>query len=573
MINSDFRILKNKRRTVQVILKDGRVIQGLRSAPIVDFFKTLPEWKNPPIVGAVINSELRELTFPVEHDVEAELVTTSSSDGSKIYRRSLTFLLQAAFEKQFHNKSLIIDYSIPSGGYFCEVDNGTQLTPAEITNLELLMRSMVKNDVPIERETIPIKEAIQYFESKNQSEKIRLLKYRQKQYLVLYKLGQHRDYHHGYMVPSTGYLDVFSLVHREDGFILQYPRRKTPTQLFPMPEYDKLIDIFRQYGGWLTSLGIDTVGALNDAIVNNKIREIVLVSEALHEQNVASIAARIAAKGDQIKAVLISGPSSSGKTTFSKRLSIQLLTYGISPFPLEMDNYFVDRDKTPRDENGEYNFESFEAIDADLLEKHVQGLLNGEKVRIPHYDFVSGSRKAGDEVQLTNKQVIIIEGIHGLNPKLLSHFPSEKIYRLYVSCLTQLNLDRSNRISTTDTRLLRRIVRDERTRGYSAQHTIQMWDSVRKGEREYIFRHQENADEIFNSALVYELAAIKPLAEPLLRLIPHGSEEFLEAKRLLAFLEWFLPIDGSLIPDNSILREFVGGSMLQDFKLWEPHGK
>jgi len=371
------------------------------------------------------------------------------------------------------------------------------------------------------------------------------------------------------MVPSTGCLKVFKLVQSENGFILQYPRRKTPNQLFPMPTYSKLLKIFTQYGAWLESLDIDSVGALNDSISAGTIREVILVSEALHEQKIAQIASKIASHSDEIKIVLIAGPTSSGKTTFSKRLAIQLLTHGISPFPIEMDNYFVERDKTPKDEFGNYDFESLKALDLDTMAEHLALLLEGKSIQLPRFNFRTGLREAGEIVRLKENQIILIEGIHGLNPDLLVDIDKQKKFRIYVSCLTQLNLDRYNRISTTDTRLLRRIVRDAHSRGFTAERTIGMWESVRRGEREYIFPYQENADEIFNSALVYELAALKNHAEPLLRQISFGNLAYLEAKRLLAFLEWFLPIDRELIPDNSILKEFIGDSIISDFNLWK----
>ena len=336
-----------------------------------------------------------------------------------------------------------------------------------------------------------------------------------------------------------------------------------------MPSYTKLLKIFEQYSSWLQSLDIESAGALNDSISNGSIREVILVSEALHEQKIAQIASKIASKVPKTKIVLIAGPSSSGKTTFSKRLAIQLLTHGISPFALEMDNYFVDRDKTPKDTNGEFNFEAFEAINTQLLDANLKALLSGDKVRLPKYNFKTGKSGFGEEIQLNENQVIIIEGIHGLNPTLIADLNRKNTFRIYVSCLTQLNLDYYNRISTTDTRMLRRIVRDANSRGFGAQRTIELWESVRRGEREYIFPYQENADEIFNSALVYELSALKPLVEPLLRQIAFGSEGYLEAKRLLAFLEWFLPINNDLIPDNSILREFIGNSILSDFHIWK----
>ncbi|HIE58120.1 MAG TPA: nucleoside kinase, partial [Anaerolineales bacterium] len=347
------------------------------------------------------------------------------------------------------------------------------------------------------------------------------------------------------------------------------PRRHRPTELLPMPDYPTLLSTFHQYGAWLQRLGISSVGLLNDAIEHDRYREIVLISEALHEQRIAEIASLAAERADDLRVILIAGPSSSGKTTFSKRLSVQLLAQGLSPFPIEMDNYFVDREFTPRDENGDYDFETIDALNIQRLGEDVKRLTAWERVQLPRYDFITGKSIPGKVVQLRPGQIIILEGIHGLNPKLLPNFPAGSTFRIYVSALTQLNLDRHNRVSTTDTRLIRRIVRDARTRGYSARDTIARWESVRRGEKRYIFPYQENADAMFNSALVYELAALKPLAEPVLRQVPFGADEHIEAKRLLSFLEWFLPMESDFIPNNSILREFTGGSGLKDFQVWQ----
>lgn len=559
------------RETVEIYLPDGRVFSGPRHTPVGEFLKALPEWDNPPIMGAVVNGELRELTYPISMDARVRPVTMADADGARIYRRSITFLLEAAFEDLFPQAILTVDHSVAFGGYYCRVGGRPPLSEAEIEGLEAHMRYLVEQDLPFERQVVPLSEAIAYFEQRGYPDKLRLLKYRQKDTLVLYRLGEHRDYHHGYMVPSTGYLRWFALTPQEDGFVLRFPRRHAPTTLSPMPAYPKLLLAFRQYGDWLARLGIESVGALNDAIHAGRIREVILVSEALHEQRIAEIARQIAQRAEYARIILIAGPSSSGKTTFAKRLAVQLLAHGLSPFPLELDNFFVERERSPRDEHGNYDFEALEALDIARLEECLEGLIAGKVVQLPRFNFKTGRPEAGDVVQLRPEQLIILEGIHGLNPRLLPDFPQERAYRIYVSCLTQLNLDRYNRISTTDTRLIRRIVRDARERGYSAAETIGRWESVRRGEKRYIFPYQENADEMFNSALVYELSALKPLAEPLLRQVPYGSAEHIEAKRLLSFLEWFLSIESDLIPDNSILREFMGGSILSDFKLWE-HG-
>jgi uridine kinase len=566
--NNDIKLV-NPRDTVELHLQDGRVLCGPRGKAVGCFLKELPEWDNPPIMGAIVNGELRELTYPIEIDSRVKPVTMADADGARIYRRSITFLLETAFDDLFPEEELAIDHSVASGGFFCEVKDRTPLSIDELRALEERMVELVKDDIPFERQIVPLEEAIELFQKMGLDDKVQLLKYRRKPTLVLYRLEDHRDYHHGYMVPSTGYLRWFALSPMGEGFVLRYPRRHSPKAILPMPDSPKLLNTFLQYHSWLTRLGIENVGALDTAIEAGRISELILISEALHEQKIAEIASQIVERSNKVRIVLIAGPSSSGKTTFSKRLAVQLLAQGISPYALELDNYFVDRELTPRDETGQYDYEALEALDTHLLEKHLQGLIAGHEVQLPHYNFKAGRSEPGDVVKIRPDQMVILEGIHGLDPRLIPQVPDEQTFRIYVSCLTQLNLDRHNRISTTDTRLIRRIVRDARERGYSAQNTIQRWESVRRGEKKYIFPYQENADEMFNSAMVYEVSALKQSAEPLLRQVPHGTPEYIEAKRLLAFLEWFLPIQADLIPDNSIIREFIGGSILHNFKIWE----
>ena len=555
--------------TVEVTLPDGRVYSGPRGVAVERFFQAMPEWNDEPIVGAIINGELRELTYPITIESRIQPVTTADSDGSRIYRRSLVFLLETAFEDLFPEAELAVDHSVSSGGYYCQATGRPPLSQVDLDALEQRMRELVKQDLPLMRKQVPLDEAIDYFQQKRQFDKVRLLKYRLKDHLVLYNLDGHMDYHHGYMVPSTGYMQLFGLRLEEQGFVLRYPRRHSPKELLPMPDYPKLLNTFRQYGNWLSHLGIENTGALNDAIRNGRIREIILVSEALHEQRIAEVAEQFVNTPTRPRIILIAGPSSSGKTTFSKRLAVQLLAHGVTPYALEMDNYFVDREKTPLDENGKYDFEALDALDRTRLQSDLQRLIAGEEVQLPHFDFKLGKSLLGDAVHLEKDQIVILEGIHGLNPGLLPALTTDQTFRIYVSCLTQLNLDRYNRISTTDSRLIRRIVRDARERGYPANVTIQRWESVRRGEKRHIFPYQENADLMFNSALVYELAALKAFAEPLLRQVQYGTPEYIEAKRLLAFLEWFLPLDTDLIPDNSIVREFIGGSILKEFRLWD----
>ncbi len=554
--------------TIQAHLPDGRTLEGPRGAAAGQFLSVLrAEWP-APVVGVIVNGELHELTYPIEMEARLQPVTMADSDGARIYRRSLTFLLEAAFSNLFPQAGLYIDHSVASGGYYCEVKDRAPLSGDELKALESEMRGMVQANLSFTRREASVEETIARFERENYPDKVRLLKHRRKPYVTVYQLGNHVDYHHGYMVPSTGYLEWFELVDSNGGFTLRFPRRHSPTTLMPLEDFPQLLNSFRQYGDWLERLGIESVGALDDAIQAGRSREVILVSEALHEQHIASVARQIAERREQIHLVLISGPSSSGKTTFSRRLAVQLLALGLSPFALEMDNYFVDREKTPKDENGQYDYETIDALNLALLGEQLEQLIRGEEVHLPHYNFKTGLSEPGETVQLRPGQLIILEGIHGLNPRLIPASLASQSFKIYASALTQLNLDRHNRVSTTDTRLIRRIVRDARERGYSAQQTISRWESVRRGEKRHIFPFQENADVMFNSALAYELAVLKPLAEPLLRQVPHNTPEFIETKRLLAFLEWFLPLEPDLIPDNSILREFVGGSILKDFKVW-----
>ncbi len=570
-INKNIHFIK-PRDQVEVHLPDGRVLSGPRGITVGEFLKATPEWKETPIMGAVVNSELRELRYPIEIESTVKPVLMEDSDGARIYRRSVTFLMQAAFEELFPEAELTVDHSVASGGYYCQIANRAPLSVEELTRLEARMNEIVDLDLPLERHEVPLQEAVAFFQERGYTDKVRLLKYRQRDTLVLYRVLDHQDYHHGYMVPSTGFLQWFSLSLLGDGFVLQYPRRHSPTKLLEMPAYPQLLNTFRQYGQWLARLEIDSVGALNDAISAGRTREIVLVSEALHERQIAEIAEKIVDRAKEARIVLVAGPSSSGKTTFSKRLAVQLLAQGISPYPIEMDNYFVDRDETPKDENGQFDFEALHALNTKRLSSDLMRLIAGEEVQLPHYNFKTGLSEVGESVRVGRDQLIILEGIHGLNPNLLPAMSPQQTFRVYVSCLTQLNLDRYNRVSTTDTRLIRRIVRDARERGYSALQTISRWESVRRGEKRHIFPYQENADAMFNSALVIELSALKPMIEPLLRQVPYGRPEYIEAKRLLSFLQWFQPIDTELIPDNSILREFLGGSILQQFKLWQNNG-
>ncbi|NLE44700.1 MAG: nucleoside kinase [Chloroflexi bacterium] len=553
------------RQTVQVTFLGGNTYEAPIGTSLNAFIQTELGQNEVPVVAALVDGALRELSFPIIRDVQVQPLLLSDSDGVRIYRRSLAFLLVAAVRELFPEAQVYIDHTIPSGGFFCHVRDREPFSIAELERIETRMRDMVDQDLPITREKVPLGEVVRILTARQETEKVRLLAHRNKDYLTLYDLNGVRDYFHGYMVPSTGALRYFRVENWPPGFVLRYPRRHRPTEILDHVDSPQLTATFRQYGEWLRVLHLESVSDLNSAMANDRIREVILVSEALHEQQVAQIARQIVERRPRVRLVLIAGPSSAGKTTFSKRLSIQLLSHGVRPFPLELDNYFVERDQTPRDAEGNYDFEALEALDLQLFNEHLMALMRGDEIELPRFNFHTGLRETGSSVHIGPDHIIIVEGIHGLNPKLVTSIPAEYAFRIFASALTQLNIDRHNRVPTTDTRLLRRIVRDATYRGYTAEDTLQRWESVRRGEKNHIMPYQDRADVLFNSALVYELSVLKPLAEPLLLQVEPESPRRVEAKRLLAFLSWFQECGSELIPDNSILREFVGGSILRDY--------
>jgi len=554
------------RGTAQVRLGDGTILEAPLGTRLESFVQAAWGDEKVPIIAALVNGELRELTYPVQSDASVEPLRLSSSDGVRIYRRSLAFLLVTIVHELFPEASVFVDHTLPFGGFFCRVLGRDPFSPSELATIDHRMRQVVAADAPIERTRVPLGEAIAMFHDRGEEEKVRLLSRRQRETISLYTLLGRRDYFHGYMTASTGYLRYFALRPWPQGFVLRYPRRSSPTVLQPAQDFPQLTAIFRQYGEWLRLLGVNWVSGLNEAASSSRIREIILVSEALHEERIAHIANAIAAHRGQVRVVLIAGPSASGKTTFAKRLSIQLLAHGVHPYPLALDDYFVEREDTPRDADGNYDFESFAALDVPLLNQQLLALMRGDRVALPHFNFRTGKREAGDTVQLQPEQVVLIEGIHALNPQLARSLAGEQMFRIFVSALTQLNIDRHNRVPTTDTRLIRRIVRDATYRGYSAEQTLERWESVRRGEKKHIFPYQERADVMFNSALPYELAVLKPLVEPLLLQVDPRSPRRVEVKRLLAFLGWVADCGSELVPDNSLLREFIGGSILRDYR-------
>lgn len=559
------------RDTVQARFPDGRAFNAPPGTTLEAFFKAAQPETNSLIVAALKNGRLRELSHPLTEDALLVPVTAADSDGSRIYRRSLSFLMIAAAAEIWPERTITIQHSLPFGGYYCECDDEPCFEASLLPELKARMQALVDADLPIHQVRVPLEEALEVFRQSGDLEKTNLFAKRRKDYLTMYELNGVRDYFHGFMVPRTSYLDLFDLRPYSNGFILQYPRRHQPDRLQPFEDEPRLAQVFQDYNRWLDIIGVPNVTALNDGVKNGRLQEIILVAEAFHQRQLANIAAQIAARRPQVKIVLISGPSSAGKTTFSKRLAIQLLAQGIYPVAIAMDNYFVSRELTPRDENGDYNFEALEAVDVPLFRQHLQQLLIGQTIQQPLYNFYTGQRETGAELTIGPDHVLIVEGIHGLNPKIIEGIPPEAIYRIFISAFTQLNLDKHNRVPTTDTRLLRRIVRDAAHRGYTAMDTIGRWPSVRRGEKRHIFPNQNNADIFFNSALVYELSVLKTLAQPLLLQVEAGTPQRLEANRLLAFLQWFdpVPADGLVyIASDSILREFIGGSILERFEPW-----
>ncbi|MEW5983225.1 MAG: nucleoside kinase [Acidobacteriota bacterium] len=562
-----------RRERMQARLSDGRIFEAVPGTVLGEVIRAAFGDPDPPIVAAIVDGHLRELTWPLLRDVDVTVLTTESSDGARIYRRSLAFLMLVAVDETFPETDVYIEHSATTAaGYFCEIRGRESFSQDDLDRIGRRMRELVDADVPIVRTQVPMSEAIERFTARGEMDKVRLLSHRARETVVMYSLRGRHDYFQGYMVPSTGLLRRFALHAVAPGFLLQFPHQRKPTELVPLTPYPKLFALFEQAGDWLDRLGIRSAGALNDAIAGGRLPEVTLVAEALHEARVAQIAAAIAERRSDVRIVLVAGPSSSGKTTFSKRLAVQLLAHGVRPMPLALDDYFVDRERTPRDAKGEYDYETIHALDLDLLNRQLMSLTAGEPTTLPKYDFLTGKQVTGPTVTLDRGHVVIAEGIHGLNPLLVDRLPAASVYRVYVSALTQLNLDRHNRVSTSDTRLVRRTVRDARSRGYTAAQTLHRWQSVVHGEKVHIFCFQENADAIFNSSLMYELSVLRPLAEPLLLQVRHDTPEYLEANRLLSFLQWFRPAGADVVPDNSILREFVGGSILEPFRLWPTDG-
>lgn len=545
---------------VTITFKNGKTLAVECGTTLYDLAQEASIWYSTPIMLAKCGTIFKELYQPITEDLtDLEFLDLTQKDGMRVYQRSAAFLLIVAAKKLFPSTDILINHHI-TGGYYCEFANGDYCNEANILALEEKMQEIVKLELPITKEILPLDQALDFFEAHNMEDKKKLLKYRRVSSVNMYTLDEVKDYFYGYMVPNVRHLTLFKLVPYEQGFILTFPDEANPTEIAKFLPQAKLSGIFRESTNWARIMEVDTVGALNDIIVSGKLDTLIRISEALHEKKIAQMADQIAAR-ESTKLVLIAGPSSSGKTTFAKRLCIQLRVNGLKPQMISLDDYFVNREFTPLDENGKYDFETIGALDTKLFNDHISKLIAGEEVEIPTFNFVTGKREyKGNNLKLGDEDILVVEGIHGLNEKLSYAIPKENKFKIYISCLTQLNVDYHNRIPTTDTRLLRRMVRDNQYRGISAEQTLELWYSVRRGENKNIFPFQEEADIMFNSVLIYELCVLKPKVEALLFGIDRTSPYYSEAKRLLKFLEYFLSADTATIPYNSILREFVGGS-------------
>ena len=540
----------------------GRTESYPAGTPVAEIFEhsEFASDQGQPVVAALANGALVSLTYRVEVNSSVEAVLLDSRLGAKVYRRSLCFLLTIAAKQLFPDRRLIIGHSL-GRGYFYYFEGHASVPAEEIELLTGKMREIVSEGYPILRRVISYPEAVRYFEENNQRDTVLLLKNRNDQKIAVFACGGYMDLAHAPLVPNTKLLDVFDIMPYPPGFLLRYPPWNHPQRLAEFKENPVLFSIYREYKDWGKILNVQCVGHLNDLINARRVRQFIQVAEALHDKKIALIADRICERRDEVKLVLIAGPSSSGKTTFTKKLSIQLQVLGRNPFPISLDDYFLPREQTPLDEEGNYDFESLWAIDVKLMNDDLLRLMGGEAIHLPRFDFHTGQRTIAPKPQaLPDRALILLEGIHGLNDELTPAIPREQKYKIYVSALTQLNLDDHNRISTTDNRLLRRIVRDSQFRGHSASETLRMWESVRRGENRNIFPFQNTADSAFNSALDYELSVLKVYAEPLLKSVKPAQEGFHEVLQLHSFLENFAPIPPSWVPEYSILREFIGES-------------
>lgn len=548
------------KQVIQIRCKNNKKSQKVEiGSTLFDIFSAFDLKMTHGPVSARVNNKVEGMHYRVYNSKDVEFLDMTSSSGSRAYTRTLFFVLCKAVQDIYPATDVVIDIPV-SNGFYVDIRLGRPVVDEDVNIIRRRMQEIIDARMPIRRFTVPTEEAVALFQEKGDIEKVKLLKTSGSIYTTYYKIGDYVDYYYGTLLTNTSQLYLFGLEKYYDGMLLRIPSLKNPDVLGEMTRQDKMFEIFKEHHRWQSILGIRTIGDFNQAIDANHATDIINISEALQEKKIAKIAEEIASRKG-VKLVLLAGPSSSGKTTSCKRLSIQLAVNGLKPLQISLDDYFVDREKTPKDASGEYDYESIYALDLDLINEQFNALFRGEEVELPKYDFQSGkSKKSGNKLKMNDNNVLVVEGIHALNPELTAHIPQEQIFRVYASALTTILLDNHNYIPTTDNRLLRRIIRDYKYRGVSAQETIHRWPSVRAGENKWIFPFQENADAMLNTAMLYELAVIKTQAEPLLQQVPENCEEYAEAYRLLKFLKYFKGIPYNNLPPTSLLREFLGGS-------------
>ena len=555
---------KNMSDTLPVICENtGRTIEVAMGTTLLEVERQLRLDGPHPFLAAYVNNRIKELNYRIYKPVTVRFIDITSFEGIRVYQRTISFILQKAVRELFPDRTLYIRHSLGASGFYCEISGFGPIPAEHLDAIKARMRGIIDRNLPIQGVKMLTDTARKIYEGFGMADKIALLDSRPRLYSKIYTIDSLPGYFYGALTPSTGYTPQFDLHPYYNGFFIALPLRTDPTRLHQSVHQEKMFDVFHQYQSWVEIMGVPTVGQLNSKVLAGDASELIKIAEAFHENKLAQVAGCVAEANRErgVRLVLISGPSSSGKTTFAKRLGVQLRVLGLNPVLISLDDYFVDREKTPRDENGEYDYEALEAIDLEQFNDHLKRLERGESVDIPRYDFISGTRQWHDNpLQLDERSVLIVEGIHGLNPALTPGVPESRKFKIYVSCFTSVALDNVSRIATSDNRLLRRLTRDYRTRGNDALSTLARWESVRRGEEKHIFPYQENADVMFNSSLFYEISVLRRFAEPILREVPDTVPEYGEAKRMLKFLDNFIPISPEEIPPTSLLREFIGGS-------------
>ena len=555
---------KNMSDTLPVICENaGRTIEVAMGTTLLEVERQLRLDGPHPFLAAYVNNRIKELNYRIYKPVTVRFIDITSFEGIRVYQRTISFILQKAVRELFPDRTLYIRHSLGASGFYCEISGFGPIPAEHLDAIKARMRGIIDRNLPIQGVKMLTDTARKIYEGFGMADKIALLDSRPRLYSKIYTIDSLPGYFYGALTPSTGYTPQFDLHPYYNGFFIALPLRTDPTRLHQSVHQEKMFDVFHQYQSWVEIMGVPTVGQLNSKVLAGDASELIKLAEAFHENKLAQVAGCVAEANRErgVRLVLISGPSSSGKTSFAKRLGVQLRVLGLNPVLISLDDYFVDREKTPRDEKGEYDYEALEAIDLEQFNDHLKRLERGESVDIPRYDFISGTRQWHDNpLQLDERSVLIVEGIHGLNPALTPGVPESRKFKIYVSCFTSVALDNVSRIATSDNRLLRRLTRDYRTRGNDALSTLARWESVRRGEEKHIFPYQENADVMFNSSLFYEISVLRRFAEPILREVPDTVPEYGEAKRMLKFLDNFIPISPEEIPPTSLLREFIGGS-------------